>query len=745
MKRLLFAFVFVLILLFPYAIDDTAAQPDAVQKPARIDPRVRSEMATLPEGEMMTVIVTLHEQADLDQIQGAGRAGRQEGVIRALQVNSYASQKDLRNALALEGAQGNVSNYTPFWIFNGLSVTATSDVIEQLAITNGVASITPDDIDVVPAAPLAQSAPESNLSAVNAPTLWALGYDGTGVVVANLDSGVDASHPDLSGRYRGGTNSWFDPYGQHPDNPIDLMGHGTSTMGVMVGGDAGGTAIGVAPGAQWIAARIWNDSGASTATGIHLAFQWLLDPDGNPGTADAPDVVNNSWTMGAPGCDLTFETDLQSLRAAGILPVFAGGNYGPNQGSSVSPSNNSAAFAVGAVYDDQVIYELSSRGPSACDQTIYPEVVAPGVDIYTSDAYGGYVIVSGTSLSAPHAAGGLALLIDAFPDLIVGDQEAALINGAVDLGASGPDGDFGYGRLDLLAAYQWILNNPLPTPTATPEPNVNLALSQPVTVSSFSDSAHNGNAAVDGNLASSWQSKKASGKNKLPAEWITVDLGSSQTAGRVVLEWADNYATSFSIQLSEDNNTWSTVYNTTSGNGGSDTISFNAASARYVKLNSTGWSNKSLRNWLSEFEVYSGDGPPPTGTPTPEPTVEPTATPTPGSELNSHVGDLEPSSSPDSRNRWSATVSVTVHDTNETLIAGAKVGGSWSNGVSGSGTCFTDSAGKCSLSKSNIKGNVGSVTFTIDSISHASLSYLPSANHDSDGDSNGTSIQVSKP
>jgi hypothetical protein len=343
----------------------------------------------------------------------------------------------------------------------------------------------------------------------------------------------------------------------------------------------------------------------------------------------------------------------------------------------------------------------------------------------------------------------LALLIDAFPNLIVGDQEAALINSATDLGPVGLDNAYGNGQIDLLAAYQWILNNPLPTPTATPEPNVNLALNQSVTVSSFSDSAHNGNAAVDGNLASSWQSKKASGKNKLPAEWITVDLGSSQTAGRVVLEWADNYATSYSIQLSVDNSSWITVYSTTNGNGGNDTISFNAASARYVKLNSTGWSNKSLRNWLSEIEVYSGDGspptPPPTSTPTPEPTVEPTATPTPGSELNSHVGDLEAASSPDSRNRWSATVSVTVHDTNESSIAGATVGGSWSSGASGSGTCVTDGAGKCSMSKSNIKGNVGSVTFTIDSISHPSISYLPSANHDSDGDSNGTSIQVSKP
>ena len=74
-----------------------------------------------------------------------------------------------------------------------------------------------------------------------------LGYFGQGVVVASLDTGVDVTHPDLSGSYRGGTDSWFDPYGQHPTTPTDLNGHGTWTMGVMVAGDASGETLGAAP------------------------------------------------------------------------------------------------------------------------------------------------------------------------------------------------------------------------------------------------------------------------------------------------------------------------------------------------------------------------------------------------------------------------------------------------------------------------------------------------------------------
>ena len=97
----------------------------------------------------------------------------------------------------------------------------------------------------------------------------------------------------------------------------------------MVGGSAGGTAIGVAPDARWIAARVFNDAGQGSASAIHAALQWAVDPDGDPATDDGADVVNNSWAFGAPGCTLTFQPDLQALRALDVVPVFAAGNGGP--------------------------------------------------------------------------------------------------------------------------------------------------------------------------------------------------------------------------------------------------------------------------------------------------------------------------------------------------------------------------------------------------------------------------------
>lgn len=443
--------------------EGTVSLPPVTDPAAKIDPQLESELQSAQAGDLITVIVTLKEQADLRGIAGFGRAAGQEAVIRALQARANTAQAPVRTLLESRRSQGRVSQITSFWVFNGLSVTATPDVIRDLASRPDVLKITPDEIQIAPVSPLTTAPPEQNLSVINAPALWDLGWRGQGVVVATMDTGVYANHPDLTTRWRGGSNSWYDPYGQHPTTPTDVDGHGTWTMGVLVGGEAGGTAIGVAPQAQWIAAKIFNDAGQSTATAIHSAFQWLLDPDGNPGTADAPDVVNNSWAFGAPGCNLEFQFDLQALRAVGILPVFAAGNFGPNGSTSVSPANYPEAFAVGATNNSDQIYSGSSRGPSACGeaQTFYPEVVAPGVNINTTDLYGLYFSTTGTSVAAPHVAGALALLLSAFPNLTVDQQSAALSSTAVDLGPVEPDDTFGAGRIDVLAAYNSLISQPV--------------------------------------------------------------------------------------------------------------------------------------------------------------------------------------------------------------------------------------------------------------------------------------------
>jgi subtilisin family serine protease len=448
-----------------------AASARTVSGVARLSAGVHAVLATLPVGEMTTVIVTLKEQTNLKRVKGANRAARLNGTLRALTTTADTSQVPLRALLRGRAAQGKVAKFTPLWVVNGISVTATAGVIQELAGRADVASITPDTVAVVPSA----GTPEPGLSAVSAPALWNLGFTGQGVVVASLDSGVDITHPDLAGRWRGGAHSWFDPYGEHPVTPTDLSGHGTATTGAIVGGDAGGTSIGMAPGARWIAAKIFNDRGVATVTAIHQAFQWALDPDHDPNTADAPQIVNGSWSIGAgPGCDLSFQPDLQALRAAGILPVFAAGNYGSGVSSSVSPANYPEAVAVGSVTGADLISTSSSRGPSTCGARtrVFPDLVAPGVNIRTADLYGLYQTASGTSMAAPSATGALALLLGAVPGLSSDQALAALSATAVDLGSAGPDTSYGNGRLNVLAAYQWLLTQQdfgvaIPKPDAT--------------------------------------------------------------------------------------------------------------------------------------------------------------------------------------------------------------------------------------------------------------------------------------
>lgn len=299
-----------------------------------------------------------------------------------------------------------------------------------------------------------------NLSLIGAPIVWARGFTGQGIVVAILDSGVDLTHPELAARWRGGANSWFDPYQEH-SQPVDLTGHGTQMLGVIVGGAASGTQIGVAPDAQWIAARIFDDRGQATTAAIHAALRWVLDPDGNPTTADAPHVLNASWSGDDIRCNLEFAADLQALHQAGILPVFAAGTHTP-----ISPATLPTAFPVGAIDDAEHLYFDSARGPSPCatpeDYFYFPRLVAPGVNIRTTDKFGLYTEVEGTSVAAAHVAGTLALLLSARPGLSAAEQAEVLQASAADLGVFGPDQTFGYGRLDVARAVDRALNPTMP-------------------------------------------------------------------------------------------------------------------------------------------------------------------------------------------------------------------------------------------------------------------------------------------
>ena len=268
-------------------------------------------------------------------------------------------------------------------------------------------------------------------TALGAPALWQAGFTGKGVTVAMVDTGVDPKHPDLGGSFRGGAGDWFDIHGEHKQ-PVDKHGHGTQIAGLVVGAGASGQTLGMAPQAKWIAARVYNDRNVGRLSDLHRIMAWLLDPDGNPATADAPQIVLNAWGLGdRPGsCDEEFATDLRWLRAAGMHVVFAAGNGGPNENSSLSPANNVGALAVGALDSAGQLALTSSRGVSSCDARPYPDVAAPGELLRTTDLSAGKIpittLASGTSYAAAVVAGQLALLLQAKPALTPAERETLL-------------------------------------------------------------------------------------------------------------------------------------------------------------------------------------------------------------------------------------------------------------------------------------------------------------------------------
>ncbi|MHB8789577.1 MAG: S8 family serine peptidase [Desulfobulbaceae bacterium] len=425
-----------------------------------LHPDLQSQLGRLHPAEEISIIVTLADQQNLHQFTDRDQKMRRTKIVRALRDKADKTQKPLREFLLNK----NVRKITPFWIFNGMAVTLRADQIKELAARPEVESLRLDTTLTLPEpSPATPVAPvEWNLSAVNAPVLWELGFTGSGVVIASMDTGVDVLHPDIGPKWRGGANSWYDPNGEHETTPYDADGHGTGVMGIMVGGDAGGTAIGVAPGAQWIAVKIFNDAREAEYSDIHAGFQWLLDPDGNPETDDAPDLVNNSWGISdRPGeCLTDFQPDIQALKASGIGVVVAAGNSGSDDATSVSPANYPESFAAGAVDWTGTITSFSSRGPrpAGCGGGIFPEIVAPGEGVRTADVtLNGtspepYATVLGTSFAAPHVAGAMALLRCARPDLSIAELEVLLAASAVDLGESGPDNEYGNGLVDVAAA-----------------------------------------------------------------------------------------------------------------------------------------------------------------------------------------------------------------------------------------------------------------------------------------------------
>jgi len=460
--------------------------------PVKIEPEL--EAAVRLHGET-AVLVDFEARPDLSPALGMGWDERGRFVVAELQAAAQRSQGRVRAYLDGKGLP-----YQSFWIDNLILVPSVSrGVLDDLLAFDEIEILRADRTMMViepverSEAPDGGRSVEPNIAHVHADQVWGQGITGAGMVVAGIDTGVRYTHEVLLPHYRGNLGggvfdhdyNWLSPDGGSA-TPVDGHGHGTHTMGTMVGDDGGANQVGMAPGATWIACE-GCPNGDCSISGLLTCAQWVAAPYpiGSPLLADPskrPHVVNNSWGDCAQFYDDWYQGVVDSWHAAGVYPIFANVNAG-NCGYSYPPGCNTVGnpgrygnvTGVGSTGQSNGAYAAHSNwGPTDDPDTVNPngfptvkpQVVAPGVDIRSavSSSNSSYASWGGTSMSAPHVAGLIALMWQAAPCL-VGDYvdteniiqaSAVPIPYTTNCGGEGPGNipnmATGWGEIDALEA-----------------------------------------------------------------------------------------------------------------------------------------------------------------------------------------------------------------------------------------------------------------------------------------------------
>jgi len=433
------------------------------------------------------LFVIMKEQADLSHVsQFDDIDERRSEAYREMTRLTNVSQADIRIFLDKAGV-----HYTSYYLVNAMEVRGgilvrlylstrpevervipsprlrPAEPVEALALNNLFESPSPDGV-------------QWNIKMIGADKVWdEFNARGEGILVGQSDSGADGNHPEIRDSYRGVNEgadyNWFDPW-NGTSTPVDNGGHGTHTLGTILGKNG----IGVAPDAEWIGC-VNLDRNLGNAALYLDCMQFMLAPfpqggdpltDGDP--TRAADVLNNSW--GCPpleGCDPNaLIKAVENLRAAGIFIVASTGNDGPDCNTiSDPPAIYDSAFSVGAVDRSGNIAYFSSRGPVLVDDSgrIKPDISAPGVNVYSALPGGGYGALDGTSMAGPHVTGAVALLWSAAPYLIgdIDRTEQILIDTAqpyvgehIGCFSEGtPNNAYGYGILNVYDAVKEALDN----------------------------------------------------------------------------------------------------------------------------------------------------------------------------------------------------------------------------------------------------------------------------------------------
>jgi len=469
----------------------------------RLSSFLKQELALASSNDQFRVQLVLEQKADLAALKTQVDAKRlplnerAQLVSQALQLHTKTTQQPVLNQIKAHLLQHPeaASSIKTLWIRNMIVLNASRDLILLLAQNQAIEAIDLDERWKLSPIQLPKMEPastvkslggiEPGLEAIGARFMWNLGYTGRNRIAYTLDTGVWPDHPAIRDRFLYTryplAQTWF-PY----DLPVPgdkSSSHGSHVTGTMMGLDpATADTIGVAFNANFICSDpvVSNLADLKPLTDFIYAFEWAIDPDGDPSTLnDVPDVINNSWGFDPPAdtlvCTSVVADVLTAVELAGIANVFAAGNDGPEASTIGTPNYINTGlvntFTVGALNGNTPSYpiaDFSSHGPSVCggegSLAIKPEVSAPGVNVRSSVEDGLYASYSGTSMASPHTAGAVLLLKEAFPMATGEEVLLALYYYASDLGDTGEDNTFGMGMINLEATYNYLSQSFSPVP-----------------------------------------------------------------------------------------------------------------------------------------------------------------------------------------------------------------------------------------------------------------------------------------
>ena len=469
------------------------------QPSIEIEPQLQAQLAG---DETAGYLIYLREQPDLTPALNMDWVLRGRWVVQQLQETAQRSQARLRSYLDSQQV-----DYRAYWVDNLIVVSSANQaVFNGLKAFPEIASLRarrhPTFFEPEQGSLPALAFPltvQSNLTHLGADQVWAQGVTGQGIVVANIDTGVNYMHEALVQSYRGNlgggnfnhNHNWYDPAGgTQLLIPADWHNHGSHTMGTMIGSTnpadpaSASQTIGMAPGARWIACRAFESTDQELLDCAQfLAAPTELDGVTNPDPDLRPQIINNSWGDCTTTYDPWYDGAISAWHALGIYPVFANGNASncgysnpPGLNTVGSPARAGNVTGVGATGRNNGQYAtFSTWGPT--DQMdllnpmgyprLKPQVVAPGTNTSAGKSGNTYLDMSGTSMAAPHVAGLVALMWSAAPCLVGNyvDTETLLQQTATSIpyatGGSPPPGPgnvpnyaTGWGEINAPAAVQ---------------------------------------------------------------------------------------------------------------------------------------------------------------------------------------------------------------------------------------------------------------------------------------------------